>query len=115
MYVKKLWEGYHCIKIGDDNDCYEPVRDDMTCGLVLGYQEAVNPVKEHNHPEIEQIYYIRSGRGIMRVDDEEQEVGTDTVVFVPAGASHGIRPVEGEKNLTYLYISHYHEVSSKDK
>ncbi len=110
MYVKTLLEGDY--EPWEGNDQYVLVREDMTYGLYLQYQEVAQPYPLHSHPEIEQIYYIRSGRGIMTVDDEEQEVGPDTVIFVPPGAQHCIVPVEGEKNLTYLAVCHRHEVSS---
>ena len=113
MYVKTLLEGDHIL--WEDNDVYEPVRSDMTYGLLLQYLEVSHPCPLHSHPEIEQVYYIRSGQGIMTVDGEEQEVGPDTVIYVPPGAHHRLVPLEGEKNLTYLSICHYHEVSSAER
>ena len=113
MYVKKLREGYHYLQ--DGNDDYEPLRGDVTCGLVVGYVEAKGPTRPHSHPAVEQVYYIRSGRGIVTIDDDEREVEKDDVIYIPAGASHGIRPVEGESELTYLYLSHLHEISSRDR
>lgn len=63
-----------------------------------------NPDSEqpmHSHPEAEQVYIIVAGIGMMRVDDEEQEVGPGTLVFIPPGASHAIRNT-GAIPLTYV-------------
>ena len=113
MYVKKAWEGEHLVYCG--NDCYEPVREDVTYGLVVQHIIALNPTEPHSHPDVEQVYYIRSGQGVVLVDGEEQEVGPDSVVFIPAGAVHAIRPLPGEQNLIYISIAHHHEISSKDR
>jgi mannose-6-phosphate isomerase-like protein (cupin superfamily) len=104
----------------EDYDFYELIGKDMTLGLEVGLVKlnktlANKPLKEHDHLEYEQIYYIRSGRGILRIDGEEQEVEKDMVIYIPAGASHGMRPFEGEEALTYIFISHFQEVSSKAK
>ena len=55
----------------------------------------------HSHPEAEQVYVIVSGNGLMRVDDEEQEVGAGALIFIPPGAKHAIRNASS-KPLTYV-------------
>ena len=54
-----------------------------------------------SHPGNEQVYVIVRGRGIMRVGDEQQEVGPGTMVFIPPGAGHAIRNT-GEQPLVYV-------------
>ena len=54
-----------------------------------------------SHPANEQVYVIVRGRGIMRVGDEQQEVGPGTMVFIPPGAGHAIRNT-GEEPLVYV-------------
>jgi len=39
----------------------------------------------------EEFYYILSGYGIMIVGDEEVEVGPGDLIYIPAGAKHGLR------------------------
>jgi len=39
----------------------------------------------------EEFYYILSGRGIMRVENEEREVGPGDLIIIPVGALHGIK------------------------
>lgn len=54
-----------------------------------------------SHPDNEQVYVIVRGRGIMRVGDDQQEVGPGTMVFIPPGAGHAIRNT-GAEPLVYV-------------
>ena len=45
-------------------------------------------VTPHHHREIEEIYYIVEGRGVMTVGDEQQEVAAGDAVYVPRGHRH---------------------------
>jgi mannose-6-phosphate isomerase-like protein (cupin superfamily) len=45
-------------------------------------------VKPHRHRQIEEIYYIVSGRGLMTVGDETREVGPGDAVYIPRGNRH---------------------------
>lgn len=114
MYVINLWESHHFISDGQPGvEYFEAVPEAMTLGLDLHGVKVGLPMKEHSHKHIEQIYYIRSGQGILKVGDEERLVGKDDVIYIPAGLPHVIRPAEGETDLTYLFFSHYHEVCRK--
>lgn len=55
----------------------------------------------HAHASNEQVYVIVRGRGVMRVGDEEREVGEGTMVFVPSGSGHSIRNAS-DAPLTYV-------------
>src|SRR5256714_14861701 len=50
--------------------------------------QAVTP---HRHHEIEEIYYVVEGRGMMTVGDERQEVVAGDGIFL----AHGQRPTPG--------------------
>lgn len=43
----------------------------------------------HSHPE-HQCYYILSGTGCMRIDEDEQQVSSGDAVYIPSGSMHGI-------------------------
>lgn len=73
--------------------------DRMAITLVEGSPGSEQPM--HSHPEAEQIYVVTAGKGLMRVDDEAQEVGPGTLVFIPPGAKHAIRNV-GREPLTFV-------------
>ena len=44
----------------------------------------------HHHVKSEEIYYILSGRGSMRVDEETWAVGPGDAIAIPPGAMHQI-------------------------
>ena len=71
----------------------------MAITFVEGRPGSEQPL--HSHPEAEQVYVIVAGNGLMRVDQEEQEVGPGTLVFIPPGANHAIRNV-GSTALTFV-------------
>lgn len=45
-------------------------------------------VTPHRHRQIEEIYYILSGRGLMTVGEETREVGAGDAVYIPRGHRH---------------------------
>ena len=49
-------------------------------------------VDPHAHPTHE-FYYVTSGRGLMRVGDEEHGIGQGDLVHIPPDAVHSLRPV----------------------
>lgn len=71
----------------------------MAITLVEGGAGSGQPM--HSHPEAEQAYVIVAGSGVMRVDDQEQEIGPGMLVYIPPGANHAIRSV-GNERLTYV-------------
>ena len=48
-------------------------------------------VTPHRHRQIEEIYYIVSGRGLMTVGDETREVGAGDAVYIPRGNRHTLK------------------------
>ncbi len=44
----------------------------------------------HGHDDVEEYYYILSGRGIMTLDDKRYEVGPGDVTGVFRGGVHGL-------------------------
>ena len=55
----------------------------------------------HGHSENEQVYVIVRGRGVMKVGEEQRELGPGTLVFVPPGTDHAIRN-NGQEVLLYV-------------
>jgi mannose-6-phosphate isomerase-like protein (cupin superfamily) len=45
-------------------------------------------VTPHHHEVIEEIYYIIEGEGVMKIDDEEREVGEGDAIYVPRLSRH---------------------------
>lgn len=74
-------------------------------GLSVGFVKVTEEHPPHSHPE-EQIYYIRSGSGIVRIDAEERLVEKDTLVYIPPGALHSVVPLPGPDDLSYVFVTH---------
>lgn len=58
-------------------------------------------VTPHHHREIEEIYYIVSGHGIMTVGDECRAVEAGDAVYVPRGHQHTLKNT-GHQPITLL-------------
>jgi mannose-6-phosphate isomerase-like protein (cupin superfamily) len=50
---------------------------------------------QHLHRESEEIYYFTSGRGHMRLGDDESEVVAGDAVVIPPGTPHKLWATEG--------------------
>ena len=55
----------------------------------------------HSHATNEQVYVIVSGRGLMRVGGQAEEVSAGTAVFVPPNTSHSIVNI-GDQPLVFV-------------
>ena len=58
-------------------------------------------VDAHSHPTHE-FYYILSGRGIMKIADEEREVGQGDLIRIPPDTVHSIWPLTAHARLRGL-------------
>ena len=57
--------------------------------------------EEHRHPNTEEIYYILSGQGRMRIDGEERDVAPLDGIAIPPGAAHKMWNT-GDTDLIFL-------------
>ncbi len=55
----------------------------------------------HLHPNAEEIYYVLSGEGLMRIGAEERAVGPGDGIAIPPGSPHQIRNT-GQADLVFL-------------
>lgn len=54
-------------------------------------EETLQPgcsVAPHHHREMEEIYYILAGSGVMSVGEEQREVAAGDAIYVPRGDKH---------------------------
>jgi quercetin dioxygenase-like cupin family protein len=58
-------------------------------------------VHPHSHPTHE-FYYMISGRGIMKIGDEEREVQQGDLIYTPPNVTHSIRPVSDNASIRAL-------------
>ncbi len=58
--------------------------------LAFDHLEPGKTIEDHIDP-YEEIYFILSGKGMMRVDDQVKEVKPGDAVWLPKGVSHGLQ------------------------
>jgi mannose-6-phosphate isomerase-like protein (cupin superfamily) len=66
------------------------------CSLAEEILPPGHAVSPHHHRQIEEIYYIVEGRGLMTVGDEEREVAAGDAIYVPRGQRHTLRNTSAE-------------------
>jgi len=54
------------------------------------------PGPYHLHNQVENVYYVLSGRLVVRTEDGEREVGPGDAVFFPRGVAHSVTNVGPE-------------------
>ena len=60
-------------------------------------------VTPHHHEVLEEVYYLLSGRGRMRIGEEEREVGAGDAIYIPRGARHTLSNT-GEEPMRILLV-----------
>ena len=65
---------------------------------------STDPHYHNSESEQEQMYYVLSGKALVRVGDEERIVEKDWVVFVPPNTTHSYRVV-GDEPFIFLNVS----------
>lgn len=66
------------------------------CSLAEETLPAGCAVTPHRHREIEEIYYIVSGHGMMTVGDEAREIQAGDAVYIPRGHRHTLENTGSE-------------------
>ena len=85
-----------------------PLIDRTTSGITqCSLAEEMLPpgraVTPHHHRELEEIYYILSGRGRMTVGEESSEVAAGDAVYVPRGHRHTLENT-GDEPIRLLVV-----------
>ena len=73
------------------------------CSLAEEVLPAGLAVTPHHHNQLEEIYYILSGRGVMTVGDEKREVSAGDAVYVPRGHRHTLENT-GDEAIRLLVV-----------
>ena len=78
-----------------------PLIDRTTTGITqCSLAEEVLPpgcaVTLHHHRQIEEIYYVVEGRGLMTIGDEVREVEAGDAIYVPRGSRHTLENTGSE-------------------
>lgn len=64
--------------------------------LSIAYVEVTENFKPHMHNEMEEVYYILGGSGILIVEDERYAIEKDDIVPIPKGKFHSIELATSE-------------------
>ena len=57
----------------------------------------------HTHPNADEVFFVLSGRGLVRSGDEMFEIEPGDTVFVPAGDVHYFRNTDEKENLVAVF------------
>lgn len=74
----------------------------MTCGHTTIYPTGTTT--GHSHDDMEEIYYVMSGEGMMVVGDDEYPIKQGDALYVPPGEFHTTRQT-GILPLTVLWMT----------
>jgi mannose-6-phosphate isomerase-like protein (cupin superfamily) len=67
--------------------------DKLSVGLAIWQRGATDRQQPHREDE---VYYVISGRGAIRVGDEDRPMQSGSLVFVAAGVEHRFHSIEEE-------------------
>jgi len=77
---------------------------DLSLGLYVLAAGSSDGQSPHGQDE---IYYVVSGRGVLRVEDTDQPVGPGSILFVAAHAPHHFHAIEEELTLLVFFAPAY--------
>jgi mannose-6-phosphate isomerase-like protein (cupin superfamily) len=75
-----------------DNDTYIVEDNRFLKNMVLS-KTTLHPGKDtagHSHPGLEEVYFFKSGKGVMQLNDEFFDVEEGDIVLIPDGAFHRV-------------------------
>ncbi len=82
----------------------------LSVGLYVLPAGGTDPQQPHTEDE---VYYVESGRGQIRVDDEDRMVQAGSVVYVAAGVEHRFHSIEEElRILVFFAPAEYSQANS---
>ena len=73
---------------------------DLSMGLYVLPVGSTDPQQPHGEDE---VYYVISGRGQIRVDDEDRPIQAGSIVYVAQGAEHRFHTIEEELQLLVFF------------
>ena len=72
----------------------------LYCGVYVLKAAADDPQSPHENDE---VYYVESGRGMIRVEGEDHPIEPGGVIFVKAGAAHHFHSIEDDLKLLVFF------------
>jgi mannose-6-phosphate isomerase-like protein (cupin superfamily) len=59
----------------------------------------------HRHTRSDNVYIVKSGEGLLTIENERHTIVADDVVFIPAGTRHSLSNVSGGELVIYEIYS----------
>jgi mannose-6-phosphate isomerase-like protein (cupin superfamily) len=72
----------------------------MSAGVYVLPARGLDPQRPHREDE---IYFVTSGRSLVRIGDADEPVGPGSFVYVPAGVEHRFHSIEEELTLLVVF------------
>jgi len=97
-------------KIIRDTEVYV-VEDNRFLSNLCVSKTILHPGKEtsgHSHPGLEEVYFFKSGTGIIQLDDEKIEVKSEDIILIPDGAFHKVFNT-GNQDLVFVCVFQSYE------
>ncbi len=88
-------------ELSDEDHQFAEVIEKESVTVEIGRYPASAPKNPHTEDE---IYYIISGSGMIRVGDETYDVTTGDVVFVESGLEHDFFNIEEEITALTIFV-----------
>lgn len=73
--------------------------------IASGYLKPKQKAIPHFHKVSEEIYYVISGFGLVRVGETEEEIGEGDAIYIPVGAVHALENLSQTREMKVLAIS----------
>ncbi len=80
---------------------FQPITQGLAMGMVILPPGRTSSA--HSHETEQEVWYVISGRGRVRIGDEEAEIRSDTIVVAPAGITHQLTS-EGDEALKAIWM-----------
>jgi mannose-6-phosphate isomerase-like protein (cupin superfamily) len=80
---------------------FQPITQGLGMGMVI--LPAGRSSSAHTHETEQEVWYVVSGWGRVRIGDEEAEIRPDTVVVAPPGLAHQLIN-DGEDDLKAIWL-----------
>lgn len=87
---------------------------DPECGLRMVNYAVIQPGEAfqlHHHETLEEVFYILSGKALIKVNAEEAELGPEMAVIIPKKSQHWMKNI-GTEPLVYLAFGASREVGA---
>ena len=79
--------------------------DIKNLSVASGYLKPQQKALPHYHKKSEEVYYVISGTGRVRVDEDVADITTGDAIHIPIGTIHALENTSMKKKMKILAIS----------